>query len=43
MKWYGVFSQILFSKKRLSDVFRLPKFSTKTQKRNNILDKLGIN
>ena len=27
----------------MSDVFRLPKFSTKTQKRNNILDKLGIN
>ena len=27
----------------ISDVFRLPKFSTKTQKRNNILDKLGIN
>lgn len=26
-----------------SDVYRLPKFSTKTQKRNNILDKLGIN
>ena len=27
----------------MSDVFRLPKFSTKTQKRNNNLDKLGIN
>ncbi len=27
----------------MSDVFRLPKFSTKTQKRDNILDKLGIN
>lgn len=27
----------------MSDVYRLPKFSTKTQKRNNILDKLGIN
>lgn len=27
----------------LSDIYRLPKFSTKTQKRNNILDKLGIN
>lgn len=26
----------------MSDVHRLPKFSTKTQKRNNILDKLGI-
>lgn len=26
----------------MSDVFRLPKFSTKTQKRNNNLDKLGI-
>lgn len=26
----------------MSDVFRLPKFSTKTQKRNNILNKLGI-
>jgi len=26
----------------MSDVYRLPKFSTKTQKRNNILDKLGI-
>ena len=27
----------------MSDVYRLPKFSTKTQKRNNNLDKLGIN
>jgi hypothetical protein len=27
----------------MSDVYRLPKFSTKTQKRNNKLDKLGIN
>lgn len=27
----------------MSDVFRLLKFSTKTQKRNNKLDKLGIN
>ena len=27
----------------MSDVFRLPKFSTKTQNRNNILNKLGIN
>ena len=27
----------------ISDVFRLPKFSTKTQNRNNILNKLGIN
>ena len=27
----------------MSDVFRLPKFSTKTQKRKNNLDKLGIN
>ena len=27
----------------MSDVYRLPKFSTKTQKRNNILNKLGIN
>ena len=27
----------------MSDIFRLPKFSTKTQKRNNNLDKLGIN
>ena len=27
----------------MSDFFRLPKFSTKTQKRNNNLDKLGIN
>ena len=26
----------------MSDVFRLPKFSTKTQKRDNLLDKLGI-
>lgn len=26
----------------MSDVYRLPKFSTKTQKRNNNLDKLGI-
>lgn len=26
----------------MSDVYRLPKFSTKTQKRNNILNKLGI-
>lgn len=27
----------------MSDVYRLPKFSTKTQKRNNNLDKLDIN
>ncbi len=27
----------------ISDIYRLPKFSTKTQKRNNILNKLGIN
>ena len=27
----------------MSDIFRLPRFSTKTQKRNNILNKLGIN
>jgi hypothetical protein len=26
----------------MSDVYRLPKFSTKTQKRDNLLDKLGI-
>lgn len=27
----------------LADIYRLPKFSTKTKKRNNILNKLGIN
>ena len=31
-----------FDINRLSDVYRLPKYSTKTQRRNNILDKLGI-